>query len=105
MLVLPSQRLLRLYKNSVQQKPGINNSQLQWMEKEAANAKLSDFGKRGGLLLDEMTIQDDLQVIWVIRPPHTMAGYTLINTFNIYILKLFPSFIEVKLVIRALTLI
>ena len=60
--MLPSQRLLQYYKNSVDQAPGINQQQLDWMVKEAASKNVSNFGKRGGLVLDEMSIQDDIQV-------------------------------------------
>lgn len=59
---MPSKRLLQYYKNSVDQAPGINIKQLEWMEKEAISKNVSEFGKRGGLVLDEMTIQDDIQV-------------------------------------------
>lgn len=62
MLVLPTERLLRYYKNAVRQRPGINSDQLEWMESEAELANLTEYGRHGGLLLDEMTIQDDLQV-------------------------------------------
>lgn len=56
-LVLPSGRLLSLYKNSVKQKPGLNEEVLDWMIKEADKLKLDSFGKEGGLILDEMAIQ------------------------------------------------
>jgi hypothetical protein len=62
MLVLPSQSLLRRYKNSVQQAPGITPDNLNWMKKEADKQSTSEFGRRGGILLDEMSIQDDLQI-------------------------------------------
>ena len=62
MLVLPSKRLLQYYKNSVDQAPGINAQQLDWMMKEASAKTVTGFGKRGGQVLDEMTIQDDIQV-------------------------------------------
>lgn len=61
-LVLPSQRLLQYYKNSVKQSPGINEEHLTWMEEEAKKNGIEGFGRPGGLLLDEMQIQDDLQV-------------------------------------------
>ena len=62
-LVLPSKRLLQYYKNSVDQAPGINLQQLDWMVKEAAFKNVPAFGKHGGLVLDEMSVQDDIQVI------------------------------------------
>ena len=61
-LTLPSKRLLQYYKNSVDQATGINTRQLEWMQKEAISKKVSEFGKRGGLVIDEMSIQDDIQV-------------------------------------------
>ena len=62
MLILPSERLLRYYKNSVDQQPGFNRQNLQWMCLEARRQNISESGKIGGLLLDEMSIQDDIQV-------------------------------------------
>ncbi|XP_046357922.2 uncharacterized protein LOC124136148 [Haliotis rufescens] len=62
-LVLPSQRLLQYYKNSVKQSPGINEEHLTWMEEEAKKNGIEGFGRHGGLLLDEMQIQDDLQIV------------------------------------------
>ena len=55
-LVLPSGRFLSLHKNSVKQKPGLNEV-LDWMLKEAEKLKLDSFGREGGLILDEMAIQ------------------------------------------------
>lgn len=57
MLKLPSGRLLSMYKNSVSQKPGLNDEVLQWMLHEADKLKLDSFGREGGLILDEMAIQ------------------------------------------------
>lgn len=50
-----------MYKNSVSQKPGLNDDVLQWMVHEADKLKLDSFGREGGLILDEMAIQEDLQ--------------------------------------------
>ena len=57
---LPSKRLLQYYKNSVKQIPGFNEANLIWMKKEMDRQKVSDFGRHGGIIIDEMTIQDDL---------------------------------------------
>ena len=57
MLRLPSGRLLQYYKNSIQQKPGLNEEVLQWMEQEADKVKLTELGRCGGIILDEMSIQ------------------------------------------------
>ncbi len=56
-LVLPSGRLLSLYKNSVKQRPGLNEEVLEWMLVEANKLGLDSFGREGGLILDEMAIQ------------------------------------------------
>ena len=56
-LKLPSGRLLSMYKNSVAQKPGLNDDVLKWMQHEADKLRLESFGREGGLILDEMAIQ------------------------------------------------
>ena len=61
-LVLPSQETLRLHKNVVRQTPGIVEDNLKWMLIEANSKGLPQEKRRGGILLDEMTIQHDLQV-------------------------------------------
>ena len=62
LLALPSGRLLQYYKNSVKQTPGICEDNLKWMHTEANHQLLNEDGRHGGLVIDEMTIQDDLQV-------------------------------------------
>jgi hypothetical protein len=62
MLVLPTGRLLSYYKNAVNQEPGICKDNLEWMANEAKRLNVPPVGMRGGLLLDEMQIQEDLQV-------------------------------------------
>ena len=62
MLLLPSKRLLQYYKNSITQTPSFNKDNILWMKKEAEKQKISDFGKHGGVLIDVMTIQDDLVI-------------------------------------------
>jgi len=57
MLRLPSGRLLQYFQNSFPQNSGLNNEVLQWMEQEAKKLKLSEFGRCGGIILDEMSIQ------------------------------------------------
>jgi hypothetical protein len=61
--LLPSTRTLSLYKNCVEQRPGLNRDMFRWMSKEASNRNLPSAGYRGGLILDEMNIQKDLQVV------------------------------------------
>ena len=57
MLALPSGRLLKKYKNSCDQNPGLNDSVGHWMAMEAAKRKLGPEGREGGIILDEMSIQ------------------------------------------------
>jgi hypothetical protein len=47
----------------VPQAPGIVDENFQWMVKEADKKGIKEHGKRGGILIDEMTIHDDLQII------------------------------------------
>ncbi|CAG2241997.1 unnamed protein product [Mytilus edulis] len=62
MLCLPAKSTLICYKNCVKQKPGINHDNLTWMSKEAVRQQVSIFGHIGGLLLNEMSIQDDIEI-------------------------------------------
>ena len=62
LLLLPTKSTLTQYKNTVKQAPGLQNENLQWMQQEASRKNLTEFGKRGGLILDEMTVQEDLQI-------------------------------------------
>ena len=57
------QQLLSLYKNAVEQKPGLNADMFRWMLKEAKRIKLREVGYSGGLVHDEMNIQKDLQIV------------------------------------------
>ncbi|CAB4043602.1 Hypothetical predicted protein, partial [Paramuricea clavata] len=56
-LVLPSGRLLRMYKNSCSQNPGLNESVGQWMRQESIKRRIGPEGREGGIILDEMAIQ------------------------------------------------
>lgn len=60
-MLLPSQRILQIYKNKIHQKPGINKELIQWMKNEALCRNLPPDGYEGGLMLDEMSIQSDLE--------------------------------------------
>ena len=90
MLVLPSERLLRYfyacylflcefvdswmhsililkvifryYKNCMDQRPGFQADNLEWMVLEADRQSLCPSGRHGGLLIDEISVQDDIQV-------------------------------------------
>ncbi len=57
LLFLPSEQLLQKYKNCYSSGPGINNDTLQWMSNEASK---HNYGTSGGLLIDEMSIQEDI---------------------------------------------
>ena len=59
-LKLPSVRLLQYYKSSVKHTTGINHVNLKWMYQEAQRNRIQD--REGGLLIDEMAIQEDLQI-------------------------------------------
>ena len=56
-LILPSTSHLLKYKNFVEQAPGFVTENLDWMELEAERRKVSDEGRHGCLILDEMKIQ------------------------------------------------
>ena len=57
MLLLPSGRLLRMYKNSCTQDAGFNASVGQWIAQEAVKRKIGPEEREGGIILDEMAIQ------------------------------------------------
>ena len=61
-VLFPSPNTLPLYKKCVFQKPGINPQMMKWMTNEAKRNNSSEVGFFGGLTLDEMNIQSDLQV-------------------------------------------
>lgn len=61
--MLPSQRVLQYHKNKVQQSTGINHDNLKWMYSESKKLQLGPDNLNGGLLLDEMSVQKDLQIV------------------------------------------
>ena len=63
MQCLPCGDTLKRYKNCLQQKPGLSKSMMAWMRKEADRAGLKPHQCVGGLVLDEMSIQEDLSLI------------------------------------------
>ena len=63
MLILPTPNHLSLYKNAVNTDSGINPALIQWMYKSAIDNKLPSHGWHGGLVIDEMKIQEDLQMV------------------------------------------
>ena len=60
--IFPSPTTLSLYKNCVSQRPGLVEDMFRWMFKEAQRNNISKAGFHGGLVLDEMNVQKDLQV-------------------------------------------
>jgi hypothetical protein len=62
LFVLPSISTLQHYKNSFEQKPGIQPMMLDWMVQEAARSLIPKHGYCGGLMFDEVSIQPDLQL-------------------------------------------
>lgn len=62
-LNLPSESLLYLYKSVIKQKPGIIPDMMAWMRKEALRQNIQKCGFYGGIILDEMAIQEDLQIV------------------------------------------
>lgn len=62
-LNLPSDSLLYLYKNAIKQRPGIIPDMMAWMRKESIRLKICKEGLYGGILLDEMAIQEGLQIV------------------------------------------
>lgn len=76
-LQLPSKRLLQYYKNSVKQIPRFNEANLTWMEKQ----NIPEFGRHGGLVIDEMTIQDDL-IITKSGDTWKLVGFVDMDNIN-----------------------
>lgn len=62
-LNLPSESILFLYKSAIKQKPGIIPDMMAWMRKEALRQNIQKCGFYGGIFLDEMAIQEDLQIV------------------------------------------
>jgi hypothetical protein len=60
--VLPTPRTLSSHKNEVKQIPGINATSLEWMALDAKDKHLPPTGCHGGLVFDEMAIQEDLYI-------------------------------------------
>ncbi|CAC5424371.1 unnamed protein product [Mytilus coruscus] len=84
LLVLLSKRLLQYYKNSIKQTTCFNEDNLKWMKQEANNKQVSEFGKHDGLIIDEMSIQDDL-VIQKTGDSWSLVGMVDMDSTNNYI--------------------
>ena len=59
LLLLPSESLLKKYKNCFEQCPGFTDETVSWMNSEAEKENCD---KCGGIILDEMSVQEDLSV-------------------------------------------
>jgi hypothetical protein len=57
--MLPSESLLQKYKNCFDQQPGFPDETLRWMNSEAEKENCD---KCGGIVLDEMSVQEDMSV-------------------------------------------
>ena len=62
MLILPSGRQLRRYKNCIPQEPGFSDQIFKWMYLSAKEMKLSPNGWVGGIHHEETRVQQDLIV-------------------------------------------
>ena len=85
MLVLPSGRHLRNYKNSCSQNPGLNDSVGKWMAQEAMKRKIGPEGKEGGIILDEMAIQVcwyNVLFIYSNKHPILVKPFYIINKYK-----------------------
>lgn len=61
-LVLPSPSILVLYKNRVKQHVGFYQDVFRWMFEEAKRRAIPEEGWTGGIIINEMSIQSDLQI-------------------------------------------
>jgi hypothetical protein len=59
MLLLPSTKLLVLYKNCVRHRVGFQDEVFEWMHNEATKLKIPKEGCIEGIVLDEMSVQED----------------------------------------------
>lgn len=62
MLILPCPSTLILYKNTIKHNIGFDNNILNWMHSEAVRKEIHPDGWIGGIIIDEMAIQSDLQI-------------------------------------------
>ena len=74
------------------------------MEAEANKQELSSFGRHGGIIIDEMSIQDDL-VIKRQGDSWTLVGMTDMDTTNNNIDIIIHNKKQVKLATQALQLV
>ena len=88
MLILPSGRQLRRYKNCIPQEAGINNEIFHWMHEAAKDAKIPPNGWSGGLHHDETKVQSDLILDMTGGKPSLVGWIDLgEEAFNVKVLK------------------
>ncbi|CAH1269079.1 HMCN1 [Branchiostoma lanceolatum] len=63
-LKLPSERLLQYKKNTVNQRPGLHTEVFEWMNKEAEQQRVTERGRHGFIVFDEMKIQVNKRLRW-----------------------------------------
>ena len=63
MLVLPSEYLLVLFRNCVNQVTGFNDEVFTWMHNDAERLGIPKDCRVGGLIIDEMAIQPNLRIV------------------------------------------
>ncbi|KAK3709452.1 hypothetical protein QZH41_017498, partial [Actinostola sp. cb2023] len=73
-LYLPSNRTIRHHKNKVDQRPGWNPDMLQWCLQAAQENNLKEQDYWGGLVFDEMKIQEDIEMV-VKNGRHRLVGF------------------------------
>ena len=61
-MFFPTVRLLQMYRNSVDQGPGFRANNFKWMYNTAKCKELNAWGYVGGIIFDEMAMQEDLQI-------------------------------------------
>jgi hypothetical protein len=61
--LLPHPDTLRKYKNCLQQKPGFLPQMFDWMVQESERLNLQQHDRVGTVILDEVSIQQDLAVL------------------------------------------
>ena len=88
MLILPSGRQLRRYKNCVPQESGLHDQILHWMREAALDAKLTPNGYAGGLHYDETKVQRDLILNMVDGQPSLVGWIDMGDEpFNLKVIK------------------
>lgn len=95
-MILPSQRQLQYYKNKVHQKAGVTTDLLHWMKTEAESKNIPPEGYEGGLALDEMSIQSDLQ-FYCKDGEYYLTGFTEISEESNFMEQIKSGKQEIKL--------